>query len=125
MEKIYINGPGISRFLVEIARTPEELSRGLSYKESLPQRQGLLFAFPNVQVQSMWMPFMNFHLDIVWLDSNKQIVHINEDVAPCNGIHNCTSYSSNVPVLYAIELNAFDAQRIGLTVNMKLSFNVV
>jgi hypothetical protein len=120
---IYVSGPQISRFLVEVVSTPDALSQGLSGRTSLPQRQGMLFVFPKLEVHSMWMPNMYFPLDIVWIDNEKKIVKIEENVSPCSGTHNCTSYSSLYPSKYAIELNALDASRIGLHVGKQLSFN--
>lgn len=123
METFFVNGETISRFVVEVARTPQQLQKGLSDRQTLAPRRGMLFIFPNVSVQSMWMPNMYFPLDIVWIDANNVITKIEENVKPCSGNHNCHSYSSGTPVQYAIELNAFDASRIGLRVGMKLSFS--
>jgi hypothetical protein len=109
---------------VEVVDTTETLSKGLSGRKVLPQRQGMLFVFPKTEVHSMWMPNMYFPLDFVWIDDQKKIVKIEENVSPCSGTHNCTSYSSLYPTKYAIELNAFDASRIGLNVGKQLSFNV-
>lgn len=118
----YISGPRISRFLVDVVSKPEDMSRGLSGRTFLSPRQGMLFVFSNVGVHSMWMPNMYFPLDIVWIDEDKKIVKIEENVQPCSGNHNCKSYSSVYPSKWAIELNAFDASRIGLNVGLKLSF---
>ena len=118
----YVNASGISRFEVEIVSSPEDLRRGLSNRPYLPPRRGMLFDFGTVGKQSMWMPSMNFPLDIVWIDVNKTIVKIEPNVQPCSGNHNCKSYSSDYPIRYAIELNAGDAARIGLQIHMKLSF---
>lgn len=122
MQTIYVSNPKISRFLVEVVTSPEDMSRGLSGRRFLSPRQGMLFVFRDTSVHSMWMPNMYFPLDIVWLDENNTIVKIEENVQPCSGNHNCKSYSSVYPTRYAIELNGFDASRIGLTVGMKLSF---
>jgi uncharacterized membrane protein (UPF0127 family) len=118
----YISAPGISRFLVEMVSSPQDLQQGLSGRESLLPRQGMLFVFPSLGKQSMWMPNMNFPLDIVWVDEDKVIVKIEKNVNPCVGNHNCKSYVSGFPVLYAVELNAGDATRIGLQVGLKLAF---
>ena len=120
---IYVSGSQISRFLVEVVDTPETITKGLSGRRVLPQRQGMLFVFPKTEVHSMWMPNMYFPLDFVWMDDQKKIVKIEENVSPCSGTNNCTSYSSLYPTKYAIELNAFDASRIGLSVGKKLSFS--
>ena len=118
----YVSGSGISRFPVEVVSSPEDLRQGLSNRSYLLPRNGMLFNFGRVGVQSMWMPNMNFPLDIVWIDVNKSIVKIEENCMPCSGNHNCKSYSSMYPIMYAIELNAYDASRIGLRVGMQLSF---
>jgi uncharacterized membrane protein (UPF0127 family) len=118
----YVSANGISRFEVEVVSTPEDLRKGLSNRPYLPPRRGMLFNFGTVGKQSMWMPSMNFPLDIVWIDVNKTIVKIEPNVQPCAGNHNCKSYSSDYPIMYAIELNAGDASRIGLTIGKQLSF---
>lgn len=118
----YISAPGMSRFLVEVVSSPADLKQGLSNRLSLLPRQGMLFVFPKVEKQSMWMPDMNFPLDIVWIDDTKTIVKIEENATPCADNHNCKSYGSGSPVLYAIELNAGDAARIGIVVGLRLSF---
>lgn len=118
----YINAEGISRFRVEVVSSPEQLRKGLSDRRYLAPRSGMLFVFPSLSVQSMWMPSMNFPLDIVWLDSNKTVTKIQENVNPCFENKNCKNYSSDYPVQYAIELNAGDAKRIGLYVGLKLVF---
>jgi hypothetical protein len=120
MNSIYISGSGFSRFLVEVVSTHESLAQGLSGRTFLPPRQGMLFIFPKEEVHSMWMPNMYFSLDIVWLDNEKKIVKIEENVSPCND--KCISYNSLYPVKYAIELNSFDSSRIGLNVGKQLSF---
>ena len=122
---IYISGSRISRFLVEVVKTPEELKKGLSGRQSLGQRRGMLFVFPTTGKQSMWMPNMHFSLDIVWIDENREIVKIEENVNPCSDMNKCISYSSYYRVKWAIELNAGDASRIGIEVGKKLEFNEV
>lgn len=122
---IYISGPGVSRFLVETVSTPEALRLGLSNRKFLAPRNGMLFIFPDVAVHSMWMKKMHFPLDIVWISSDSVITKIYENIQPCYLDNNCKSYSSITPVLYGLELNAFDAERMGLTVGkeLKIHFN--
>lgn len=118
----FIKARGITPFVVNVASTPAQLTQGLSGILTMPKKQGLLFIFSSLKPQSMWMPDMNFPLDIVWIDATKTIVKIEVNATPCSGNHNCTSYSSVFPVLYAIELNAFDAASIGLERGMQLEF---
>ena len=120
----YVSGSKISRFPVEVVSTPQALQQGLSNRTYLQPRHGMLFKFAKEGVQSMWMPNMNFPLDIVWIDSNKTVIKIEQNATPCSNTHNCKSYGSSYPVLYAIELNAFDANRMGIQVGSQLSFSV-
>jgi uncharacterized membrane protein (UPF0127 family) len=111
---------GKHRFQVEVAESDREITRGLMYRERLGKFQGMLFVFPKLEVHSMWMPNMYFPLDIVWIDNEKKIVKIEENVSPCSGTHNCTSYSSLYPSKYAIELKAGDADIYGVEVGKNL-----
>jgi len=119
-----INFPGtnIQPMFVDIARSPEELRNGLSNRTLLAPRTGMLFIFPVIGVQSMWMPSMNFPLDIVWINEAKQIVKIEANVTPCSGNKNCKSYSSDIPIKYAIEMNAGYASQAGIRVGLQLVF---
>ena len=72
---IYVSGPRISRFMVEVVSTPEDMARGLGFRKSLNQRQGMLFVFPDYSRQSMWMKNMNFPL-IVFLNGQWYRIHL-------------------------------------------------
>lgn len=72
---------------VEIAKTEEERSQGLSNKEKLKVynhgsnivTEGMLFIFDKPQVLTFWMKDMKFDLDMIWLDENYKIVKITKD----------------------------------------------
>ena len=119
-----INFPGtnIPTMFVDISQTPEELRNGLSNRTLLAPRTGMLFIFPNVGVHSMWMPSMNFPLDIVWINEAKQIVKVEANVTPCSGNRNCKSYSSDIPIKYAIEMNAGYASQVGIRLGLQVDF---
>jgi hypothetical protein len=100
---------------VETVVSPAATKQGLSGRPSMPAGTGLFFVFPELAVQSMWMPNMRFPLDIVWLDEHLSIVSITYGAQPCN-TQPCPSYTSTYKALYAIEMNAGDTVgfRIGL-----------
>lgn len=101
---------------VEIARTREERSRGLSYRKELPQDQGMLFVFPEKSYQTFWMKGMNFDLDFIWIVDNK-VIDITENVsAPQGNIPDeaLPLYRSKVPVESMLEVNS------GFVVNNKI-----
>lgn len=101
-------------FEVEIATSPAALEQGLSGRDSMPSNRGMLFVYPTVGKRGMWMPDMNFPIDIVWLNENLIVSHVNQNVVPCLSRAECPTYSSIQPVKYAIELNAGMATRFGL-----------
>jgi len=93
---------------VEIARTPEERSKGLSYRRNLPQDQGMLFIFPTKSYQTFWMKGMNFDLDFIWIADNK-VVDIAENVpSPRENVPDETLliYRSKIPVEAMLEVNS-------------------
>lgn len=69
-------------FKLEIADEPEELARGLSGREKLPEDYGLLFVFPKPGRHGFWMKDMKFPIDIIWLDENKEIISITKNLEP-------------------------------------------
>lgn len=88
---------------IEIARTPEERETGLSNRQSLPETHGMLFIFQDEQIHTFWMKDTYIPLDIIFINSNKRIVHISE-----NTLLNQTQeiYSSLEPSQYVLEVNA-------------------
>jgi uncharacterized membrane protein (UPF0127 family) len=107
-------------FQVEVVISPEAIIKGLSGRPSLKEGAGMLFVFPNISRQSMWMIEMKFPLDIVWLDENLSVVHITYNTPPCPNAENCPSYSSVRRVKYAIEMTAGQAETYGFKRDLQL-----
>jgi len=104
-----VNGKVLS---LEIADSPEERRVGLMFRDPLPENHGMLFVFGREQAYSFWMMDMRFSLDIIWIDSNGIVVHIENNVPPCSRA--CPSYQPNVSALYVLEVNAGFADSIDL-----------
>jgi uncharacterized membrane protein (UPF0127 family) len=93
---------------VELAVRPEELSRGLGYRDGLAPGMGMLFIFPSAAERSFWMKGMRFCLDIVWIE-NGAIQGAAESVCPepaGTADADLPSYRSGVPVSYVLEVPA-------------------
>jgi hypothetical protein len=90
---------------VDLATTPAEQQQGLSGRDSLPTNHGMLFIFQQAGQWGFWMPNMKFPLDIIWFDSNKQVVFIEQDLAPCTPTL-CPIYIPPTAALYVLEVNA-------------------
>ena len=102
-----------------LATSSEARVRGLSGRESLKPDQGMLFVFERPDISGFWMKDMLFPLDIIWIDENKKIVGINENVSP-ETFPNL--FFSPKPVLYVLELNAGIAKEMKLSTSTTLSF---
>jgi uncharacterized membrane protein (UPF0127 family) len=119
--KIYLlEGSSIT---AELAVTAEERARGLMFREKLLPDQGMLFVFEVEDYHSFWMKNTLVALDMVWLDKDKRIVHIERDVPPCKA-DPCPSYTPKRPGSYVLELKPGSADRLKLRLHDKLEFTL-
>lgn len=67
---------------IQTALTPQARSLGLSNRETLDPFDGLLLVFKESDYHGVWMKDMNFPLDIIWLDQNGKVVHLEKTIQP-------------------------------------------
>lgn len=91
-------------FDVETAKTLNERARGLMFRENLSEYGGMLFIFEEEGIHPFWMKNTLIPLDIIWMDSNKKIVHINRNTPPCK-TEICPSFNPNKTAKYVLEIN--------------------
>lgn len=92
-------------FQSEVMATPQGREKGLMYRESMPEDQGMLFIFDQPGEYVFWMKNMTFPIDIVWLDEEKRVVHTELDVPPCLK-DPCPLYAPQAKALYVLEIAA-------------------
>ena len=102
------------RYVVEVADDHEERARGLMFRDSLEEGHGMLFIHEREERQAYWMKNTRIPLDILYFDSMLQLVSQQRNVPPCSAGDRCPSYPSQSPALYVLELNAGEADRLGL-----------
>lgn len=91
-------------FMVEIADTELTRMRGLSGRESLGEREGMLFIFPSPAKYSFWMKGMKFPLDFVWIrDGVVADITANVDSATSSIL---ASFAPKEPVNWVLEVPA-------------------
>jgi uncharacterized membrane protein (UPF0127 family) len=105
----------------ELARSDEERARGLMFREKMAEDQAMLFLFEEENAHSFWMKNMRFAIDILWLDSQKRIVHLEKRVPPCPQ-DPCPSYSPSAAASFVLELQAGFAEKHGLRLYDRLEF---
>lgn len=108
-----------TEILVEIRDTPVERAQGLSGREVLEEGKGMLFIFDEPTVPGFWMKDMNFSIDIVWIDENRQIVGVEKNLAP-------ETYPQNFfpkdPVKYVLEIPAESVDKYKIATGTVIQF---
>lgn len=88
-----------------IAADNASRQRGLMYRSSLPDDEGMLFIFPQASSQGFWMKNCLMDMDIAYIDDAGKIVDIITMKAPKPGDVLFPRYRSSQPVRYALETN--------------------
>lgn len=104
---------------LERATTQDARARGLSGRVSMPMDEGMLFVFDKPRQECFWMKGMHFDIDIIWLDAQKKVVHIERNVKPASYPN---SYCPDKAAQYVIEVNAGVAERASVELGGQLSF---
>jgi uncharacterized membrane protein (UPF0127 family) len=112
-----------SCFYVELAKTREEQVQGLMFREKLEQNKGMLFAFNEEGDYPFWMKNTLIPLDIIWINSNREVVFISKNAQPC-GEAECLSIDPGKQAKYVLEINGGLADRTGLKPGDALDFHV-
>lgn len=110
---------GNKTFFVEVAQKRTELERGLSLHVPLLDNQGMLFVFSSEDFYKIWMKDMTFSLDILWIDSNLKINHIEKNVSPDTYPK---LFFSEEKSLYVLEISAGQADLLQIKVGDKVGF---
>lgn len=113
--------PDGTAITVELAVTPEERQQGLMFRDRINLDQGMLFLFERDGKHSFWMKNMKFAIDILWLDRDKRIIHMEKDVPPCQS-EDCPSYAPDLPARYVLELAAGSVDRLNIRLYERVDF---
>jgi hypothetical protein len=106
------------RFTVEMARTPEEQSRGLMFRQSLGDDRGMLFPYEPPQQASFWMKNTLIPLDMVFVRADGTIGRIAENTVPMS----LDPVPSIDPVSAVLEIRGGRAAELGLKEGDKVSW---
>lgn len=108
-----------SAFSVAVSRTPAELRKGLSGSDPLLPGQGMLFVFPEDGRYGIWMKDMRYPIDILWLSSDRKVVHIRERFLPSSFPEVEHPASS---ARYVLELSAGSVRSSGIKIGSEARF---
>lgn len=100
----------IKKIDIEIAENDEERSRGLMYRKSMDDSKGMLFIFENEKPESFWMKNTIIPLDIMFVNSKREIVKIHKNTTPFSE----NSLPSVKPAIYVVEVAGGYTDRYGI-----------
>ena len=105
---------------IEVADEEAERMRGLMDRISMPENAGMLFIFEEEEQRSFWMKNTYLSLDIIFINSKKEIVSIQTYTTP----KTTTGIPSELPAKYVLEVNAGFTDKYGISAGDKIDFNL-
>ena len=107
----------LQKFNAEFARSEAEKATGLMFRERLADDEGMLFMWNTSSLRQFWMKNTLINLDILFIDSDYRVVHIEESAHKGS----LRIISSLLPVQYVLEINAGQSQLRKITPGALLS----
>ena len=101
---------------IEIAVQKEQRTQGMMHRDIFPDDQGMLFIFDKEEMLSFWMRNTILSLDMIFVNTDLQIVTIRRNTDPISDTH----YFSDEPALYVVEVAAGFCERYGIVEGDKI-----
>jgi hypothetical protein len=123
--KVVVNGFDV---MADIALTSEQQTKGLDVKNNLTENQGMLFVFQQPYRYGFWMTGMKFPIDIIWLDSNGVVTHIEHSLKPCPPASSnlaCPVYFPEKDSQYVLETVAGFSMKHNVRLGTHVSFELI
>jgi uncharacterized membrane protein (UPF0127 family) len=105
-------------FVVEVADTAAKRELGLQYRHDLPADRGMIFLFPREADQTFWMKNTPIPLDMIFINSQRQIVGIAEEAVPFS----LDPRSVGRPSRFVLEINGGLSKRYGIKAGNSVRF---
>jgi len=119
---LHIQTPdGIVSLRVERALTSAQQQKGLMFRSSLGEKEGMIFLFPSNRVAHMWMKNTLIPLDMIFFDKEGNVVSIYHNAQPLD----LKLISSITPVAGVLEINGGASKELGIDVRSKLDLDMV
>ncbi len=109
----------ISKIDIEIADNTPERMQGLMYRKSMDENRGMLFIFQNNEHRGFYMKNTLIPLDIIFLDSAKQVLKIFKNTTPFSE----RTLESGLPAKFVVEVNAGYTDRYGIKEGDMIKFS--
>lgn len=103
---------------IEFAYDEATIRQGLMWRREMDANQGMLFLMGDEQPRSFWMKNTYIPLDIIFANSDKEIVSIQRNTTPLSE----DQVLSEQPAMYVLEVNAGIADKFKLQEGDKLDW---
>jgi uncharacterized membrane protein (UPF0127 family) len=106
----------------EVVDTASSREQGLSGRLGLGEDKGMLFIFDHPGKYGFWMKDMLFAIDIVWINEDGIVVHVERNISPSSYfVTNPPQTFINTPeALYVLEVAAGESEEKGLYLGTKV-----
>lgn len=106
---------------IEVAADDDTRAQGLMFRDRVPPGTGMLFLFAQSGEYPFWMKNTIVPLDMIWIDDQRRVVHVEANVPPCKA-DPCPSYPPHARANYVLELGAGEAARHRVANGSTLTF---
>lgn len=96
----------------EMATKPREEAIGMMFRNTVPEKTGMLFLFEDIEKHDFWMKNTFVSLDIIFIDAQKKISKIHRNAVP----QKLDAISSDGEVASVLEIGAGQSDALGLSV---------
>lgn len=96
----------------EMAATPKETGIGMMFRNSVPEKTGMLFLFGEIEEHTFWMKNTFVSLDILFINSDKKISHIQKMTTPSS----LDPIPSGGEIAAVLEIGGGQADALGIAV---------
>lgn len=120
---VVADGENVSVAL-EVANSPEERRQGLMYRESLPERHGMVFVYGDAEPRTFWMKNTYVPLDIIFVAPNGTVLNVEHAQPQPNASDSeLDRYRSEGDAKYVVELPRGFANETGVESGTEFRFN--
>jgi hypothetical protein len=113
---------GNATVTAEVADNDIKRIKGLMFRKSLPEFEGMLFVFGKEDYYGIWMLNMSFPIDIIWINADKTVVDIVKNAQPCRII--CDTYRPKEKAQFVLEVNANFTEKYGIDIGSSVEFTI-
>ena len=111
-------------FHVRVVHSDKDKEQGLAlFKRPIEKDEGLLMVFDKSGYYSIWMKNIDYKIDVLWLDSNKKVIHYVENMDP-KSYPETKFVNPNTSAKYVVELPANTIRDLKIKNGTASDFNI-